>query len=196
MMPGMTEPPAAAPDHAALARGLAGGCFVEAGLQVSAHFQAAVAVGGLGAALRTGTAHALPLASQLVAAAVARWHLSEECRRRLDIVLHEAIANAILHGNLAIGPTPGLAERFARIDARLAEPDRAARPVEVTLCPRPGGVAVTVADAGEGFDLAASLGRTAAPEAQSGRGLALIQAVAQSLSAEEDGRRLCISVPI
>lgn len=178
-----------------LSRGLAGtGGFIEAGLAASPRLAATVAAGGLGVMTTTRAAHALPLASQLVTAAAAKWPLSENGRRQLEIVLHEAIANAILHGNLAIGPTSGLAERFARIDACLADPMRAALPVEVTLRPCPGGLTAMVADAGGGFDLADALARTAPVEAQSGRGLALIRAVALTLAAEDGGRTLCVTL--
>jgi anti-sigma regulatory factor (Ser/Thr protein kinase) len=170
------------------------GGFVEAGLTATPRLVAAVTAGGLGVLTTTRAAHALPVASRLTTSATAKWPLSEDGRRRLDIVLHEAIANAVLHGNLAIGTTSSLAERFDRIDACLADPTRAALPVEVTLLPCPGGVVVTVCDAGGGFDLAAALGRIASVEAQSGRGLELIRAVALTLATEDGGRTLRVTL--
>ncbi|MGE5504284.1 MAG: hypothetical protein ACM31L_07650, partial [Actinomycetota bacterium] len=126
----VTAPASAAAVAAALAHG---GGFVETGVEASPALVEAVAGGALGVALTTAQAYRLPLASLLRAAALRHFGITYDSRLALEVSLQEALANAIVHGNLTIGATEGLDERFARIEAGLADPVRSALRVEATL---------------------------------------------------------------
>jgi anti-sigma regulatory factor (Ser/Thr protein kinase) len=185
----VTAPASAEAIAAALARGTG---FVEAGVQPSPLVAEA---GGLAVTLSTAAAYRLPLVPLLASAALARFGVDAGLRLPLELALQEALANAIVHGNLAIGPTASLDDRFARIEAGLADPGRAALRIEVTMAPLPGGgVEAAVADQGAGFDLAAALSRPAPTEASSGRGLAMIKDLAARVAAEDGGRRIRFTI--
>lgn len=88
-----------------------------------------------------------------------------------DIVLcvHEAVSNAIVHGN---GEVEAL-------------------PVEVSLERLADGLRVTVRNRGPGFDAAGVMRETAAPaEGPRGRGLRIIERLSDEHSWSDDGRQL------
>ena len=83
--------------------------------------------------------------------------LSQDLRSRLEMSVQEAIANAVLHGNLEIGP--GLRgslealEQFSRIlDERLNEPVFADRRVTLAAQWNRRELRVSVRDQGQGYD--------------------------------------------
>jgi len=149
----------------------------------------------LHACLTTATANQLHLAGRIVHAVDCRRPLSDAQRDDIELVLHEAISNAVVHGNLQVEGMKGLSvdalDRFSSaLAARMADPAYAARRVEVSCWLRPEGeLLVEVADEGSGFVPHSRGGGT--PDA-SGRGLDLIAAIAEQVELLDEGRRIRI----
>lgn len=145
--------------------------------------------------LTTATAHDLQLGGRLLAALSARHPLEGDRRDDLELALHEAVSNALVHGNLGVAGMKELSaqelERFSRdLGDRLADPLLAGRRIVVTLRidPAENGrplATVEITDEGAGF--------TPGPRASSGasgRGLELIGSIADGLAIEDGGRRI------
>ena len=147
------------------------------------------------ACLTTATANQLHLAGRIVDAVNALHPLDQERRDDIELVLHEAISNAVVHGNLQVEGMKGLSvdalDRFSSaMAARMADPAFAARRVEVSCwLSDQGELLVEVADEGSGFVKQTREG--AAPDA-SGRGLDLIASIAQQVELLDHGRRIRI----
>ncbi|MGQ9372035.1 ATP-binding protein, partial [Azospirillum sp. A39] len=136
-------------------------------------------------------ANRLPLAARLAAALAARHPPAGPRGGDLELALHEAVANAIIHGNLQVESVQdaGVAalDRFsAALAARLADPAFAGRRVVVRAWLEARGVVVEVADDGAGF----TAPPPRHPAAAAGRGLALIGAVASAHELLDGGRRI------
>lgn len=134
---------------------------------------------------------ALPLAG-LLAGLIGRRRPDVGHDQLLDIelALHEAMSNALVHGNLGICSMRELSidaldEYSRRMEQGFADPGLARRRVEVAGSFDDDGFCVEVSDEGAGYDVAGVKGQGA-----SGRGLELIAAVAQSCSTHDGGRRL------
>ncbi len=150
--------------------------------------------------LTTATAHDLQLGGRLLAALNARHRLDGDRRDDLELALHEAVSNALVHGNLGVAGMKELSaqelERFSRdLGDRLADPTLAARRIVIALRidPAEDGLAedgralatVEVTDEGEGF--------TPGPRTSSGasgRGLDLIGNIAEELEIANGGRSI------
>lgn len=148
------------------------------------------------ACLTTATANQLHLAARIIKALVARHPLPDAQRDDMELALHEAISNAVVHGNLQVQGMRGLSvaalERFSNdLAARMADPVFANRRIEVSVWLEADGVVVEVADEGTGF---------ARPEhiehGASGRGLDLIAAIAEDLQLLDGGRRIRMRFPL
>gem|GEM_PF-1705423 len=140
--------------------------------------------------LTTVTASRILLAHQLVGAFGDWWPLSVETSQDIELALHEAVSNALLHGNLQINGmktmTVGALDQFARdVAGRLADPSLAARRVEVVCRREEGTLIIDVSDQGSGY-VPIGGGKRGA----SGRGLELIAAIAQSFDILDHGRRI------
>ncbi|HEY0837432.1 MAG TPA: ATP-binding protein [Azospirillum sp.] len=145
------------------------------------------------ASITTGTANRLHLAARVVAALSSRRTLSETQRDDIELALHEAISNAVVHGNLQVDGMKGLSvaalDRFSHdLAARIADPTFAGRLIEVTVRLEPQAAVVEVTDEGDGFAPTAPAGAVGA--APSGRGLDLISAIAERVELLDEGRRI------
>ena len=143
--------------------------------------------------LTTATANRLHLAGRFVAALTARRAIADAKRDDIELALHEAISNALVHGNLQVEGMKGLSvaalDQFSHdLAARMADPAFAGRHIEVTARLEPMMVVVDVADEGPGFSRRSR--DDAARTAASGRGLNLIGAIAQSYELLDGGRRI------
>lgn len=147
------------------------------------------------ACLTTATANHLHLAGRIVAAIDSRCPLDDARRDDIELALHEAISNAVVHGNLQVEGMKGLSvdalDRFSNeLAARMADPAYAARRVEVSCWLKPEGeLLVEVADEGSGF---VPHSRDGTATGASGRGLDLITAIAQHVELLDNGRRIRI----
>lgn len=163
--------------------------------------------------LTTATAHDLQLGGRLLAAIGARHPLSGHRRDDIELALHEAVSNALVHGNLGVSGMKELSakelERFSRdLGDGLANPVLAARRIAIAVridpsCGVPAGAGpaasrpddapengrmlatVEITDQGAGF-----VPRRPVQAGASGRGLDLIGSIADGLEIEEGGRRI------
>ncbi len=140
--------------------------------------------------LTTGTANDLHLAGRILTALAARHPLAQDRREDLELALHEAISNALVHGNLEVAGMKELSaaelERFSRdLVRQMANPALSQRRLEVAVTLEPSSMAVEVADEGSGFHPAPMDCHGA-----SGRGLDLIATVAESVELHDGGRRI------
>lgn len=142
------------------------------------------------ASLTTAMANDLHLAGRIVAAIDARRPLSEARRDDMELALHEAVSNAVVHGNLQVEGMKGVSmaalDRFSSdLAVRLADPAFSGRRIEVALRMQESTIVVEVGDEGSGFHPP----HRGTPGA-SGRGLELIGAIAQSYELLDGGRRI------
>lgn len=140
--------------------------------------------------LTSATANDLHLAAQVVATVARRHRLDGVRRDDIELAIHEAISNAVVHGNLEVDGMKAVSivalDRFsADLARRIADPAFASRRIEVAVRFEEAGLSVEVADEGAGFTPAD--GRE--PGA-SGRGLDLIRSIASDCTLLDGGRRI------
>jgi anti-sigma regulatory factor (Ser/Thr protein kinase) len=120
---------------------------------------------------------------------------------RLTLVLHEALTNSVIHGNLEL--SSDLKERgdnaFTQaLAARAADPHFASRSVEVRIDYDGDRCRWILTDEGNGFDFKRALARASSEQPDlmlaSGRGLMLMRAFLDDLSYELGGRRAILTL--
>ena len=149
----------------------------------------------LGLAITTRAAFRLPIANPFIDAVDQRLHLGDDLRVRMLTVLHEAVMNAVLHGNLGLGSS--LRDNFAQmarlqriIERRLRDTALGGRRVFVEASWTASMLHLLVGDCGEGFvkDVAFGL-----PEADGcgprggGRGLCIIEQLSDGVEYLNNG---------
>ncbi len=149
--------------------------------------------------LTTATAHGLQLGARLLAALAARHPLARDRRNDIELALHEAVSNALVHGNLGVAGMKELSavelERFSRdLRDRLGDPVLAARRVVILVRTESAEdgrtvAAVEIADEGAGF-VPAPRGGCPGSGGASGRGLDLIGTIAEKMEIVDGGRRI------
>jgi anti-sigma regulatory factor (Ser/Thr protein kinase) len=140
--------------------------------------------------LSTCLANHMHLAGRVVAAIEQRHRLSDDLRDDAELALHEAISNAVVHGNLQVEGMKGLTvsalDRFSfDLASRLSDPAFAERRLELAAWLTPDMLTVDVTDQGKGFNVPRSAGSGA-----SGRGLDLITALTHDYEMHDGGRRI------
>lgn len=142
------------------------------------------------ASFTTGTANRLHLASLVLDVLAARRPIPGAQRDDIELALHEAVSNAVVHGNLQVASMQDVSmaslERFsADMAQRMADPSFANRRIEVAAWAEATGVTIEVADEGEGF-----VPPDRRDDGPSGRGLSLIESIAESCELLDNGRRI------
>lgn len=112
----------------------------------------------------------------------------------LRLTLQEAVANAILHGNLALDgrlrrTREGLEAFTAAMGQRLADPHYAGRPVTIAADWNAAFLVLTVSDRGRGF-VPPAVSVPVPPEAPCGRGILQIRGLCRRVSFGAGGRRI------
>ncbi|MBI5164851.1 MAG: ATP-binding protein [Magnetospirillum sp.] len=192
-----------AADALAIARGLTApyqGFIERCGDDGSGFARAAAVVraGGLVLSLTTRTAYRLDVTRLIADGARRRFHLSEAVAGRLEQALGEAVANAVVHGNLGLSSefrqsVNGLARFGQLLSERLDDPVLCGRRVEIAVQPGHGALVATVTDQGAGFDAAHLAQHGAAAGGKCGRGFVLMKSVADRVAFEDGGRRVRLS---
>lgn len=118
--------------------------------------------------------------------------LDSNSRGTVELCLHEAVANAIVHGNLGIASAaknhPEGYETFGRLlSERLADPWRRRLRLAVAARWGDGWLEVAVTDEGQGFDLSL-LPQAADGNSRSGRGFVFMRALAAAVDVGDGGR--------
>jgi anti-sigma regulatory factor (Ser/Thr protein kinase) len=121
--------------------------------------------------------------------------------RKLMIALHEALTNSIIHGNLGISSMLkelGDETFFRALAERMADPERAARVVDIQATYDGKSARWVFHDQGVGFDTQAVLRKLEEevpnPDQLSGRGLLLMKAFTDELHYDDYGRRLVLTI--
>lgn len=150
---------------------------------------------GLYLGLSTSAAYGVELAKLFTQALRDRLGFSEDMRDNLELALHEALVNGLIHGNLGI-PSTGretlemFTEYCRSVEQGLADPVRGLRLIEVFAWWDEKSVELSVVDEGDGFDYKSVLRETAQPGRTSGRGLQLISSLSEGYEISDGGRRL------
>lgn len=140
--------------------------------------------------LSTATSFSLDMAPLLCGALVRRGWLSPQRRGDMEICVHEAVSNAIVHGNLDIhlGPSvdAGAFDGFYRaVQSRLADRAYACRRISVEAVLDEEELCITVRDQGRGH---AGRAAAAGAEAKSGRGIRIMRELADRVDFTDGGR--------
>lgn len=157
---------------------------------------AASARGALYFCLTTATAFQISTTTLFCDGLVERGGLTEERRGDIELALHEAVANAILHGNLGLSSDTRddfrQYETFCRLlEERLHDPIAKKTRVEIAATWADGILEVTVTDQGAGFADAA-IPPKLAEKGLPMHGLGIIHSLALSVASGDDGRRLTL----
>lgn len=142
--------------------------------------------------LTTGTAYGLQCAVLVCDELTRRGALTAEHRPNVEMCLHEAIANAIVHGNLGISSAaknqPDGYRVFGQmLRDRLGDPDIKRRRIDIFCRWNAATIAVAVVDQGSGFD-SATTASAADGKARSGRGFVFMRALASRVAVTDGGR--------
>lgn len=142
--------------------------------------------------LTTGTAYGLQCAVLVCEELERRGALPPERRSNVELCLHEAVANAIVHGNLGI---PSAAKNQPQgyrlfnqlVVEKLGDPAITSRRLDIFCRWNAKGVVIAVVDQGAGFD--AQLAPAAVSgKARSGRGFVFMRALASRVTVTDGGR--------
>lgn len=143
----------------------------------------------------TATAMRHDVAGPLTDALAARLPRLRGITTSVRTALQEAIGNAVMHGNLALGSElresiAGLAMMGRLMEQRAADPRYGRRPVTVAARWDGTTLVLTVEDRGTGFRPPTSTKALPGPIATSGRGLAEIRAHCSRVTFSTGGRRI------
>jgi anti-sigma regulatory factor (Ser/Thr protein kinase) len=169
------------------------GCFIESGCKHPGH-----RTPGLRVIVRTETAFRLPLAAILLGVVAERVPIPDEHGPAIELALHEAVANAVMHGNLEIakGSRSNLDDygHFClELERCLLDPVARARRVIVTAWWTSKRLYFAVSDEGQGF---AFREQSSVDDAPHGRGLRLMRDLAQTVHWNQRQRRVILTFPM
>lgn len=159
-------------------------------------WQGAAAAGfALFLSITTAQAMAIRLAPLLCQILVQRGILSPAMQGGVELCFQEALANALIHGNLDVPSAlkkgkDGFLKFSTTIQDRLQNPEYGLRRVEIGVSQTCDGFTLHVGDQGEGYEASALHG--AAPREASGRGFLFMQALAQQVRISDGGRCVCL----
>jgi len=152
--------------------------------------------GGLGLAMSTASAYAIDVAGLFVQAAWRRWNLPADDADGVELAVHEALSNALVHGNLEVACLPedqgGFLAHCDNLDRALADPTKAGRRAEISAMLADGAIEIVIRNEGPGYCPAST------PQAVGVRthGLTLISAVARSVAQEDQGRLMILTFAV
>jgi anti-sigma regulatory factor (Ser/Thr protein kinase) len=117
-------------------------------------------------------------------------------RRAIELALDEALANAMIHGNLEV-PSHLKETDFESFNEMIAnrramEP-YASRKLDLSTTLGESQAVFTITDQGRGFDWRGIMEREADTEAAHGRGLLIIKTLATSISFNDKGNEITLT---
>ena len=163
---------------------------------------------GLFLSLTSASAFSYNVAGRVCEALGRRLSLADRRRQDMETVLQEAVANALIHGNLGIQSLESLDARgFVRysqlLSRRLLFDEYTSRRLHIRVTWDDDTIEITVADEGLGYDIQDESGEDASPERESpedilksdrpsGRGMAIIRSLTGHVEASDHGHRLAM----
>jgi anti-sigma regulatory factor (Ser/Thr protein kinase) len=153
---------------------------------------------GIVIALTTRTAYGLQVARLCTLALVAKAGRSEDERMDMELAIHEAYSNGLIHGNLELGSElRGSLENYDRyalqLEERLADDAYGGKYILLTGKIEDGFVTVQITDQGLGYDVG---GLSDNEERKHGRGLAMIEAACHGLAVSDNGRTITMTFAV
>ena len=174
------------------------GCFevFEEDQAVPEHFVKALSKNEFSFSFSSKTVYQLPVAHHITAFLTKTIGLNDESRDNIEMALHEALVNAVIHGNLEIGHIKkDTLEKLEGFDQeasdRLANPKFAARRVELFVRWTEASVECKVFDQGKGFSIDQDQW-----EGMPWRGINLISSLASSVQVGTNGQPLIMTFDI
>lgn len=146
----------------------------------------------------TAAAAHLDLAPMFVEAVLDRFPDAAPCRKAMHSAVQEAVANGVVHGNLALDgslrcSTTGIALFAVAMANGIADPRRARLPLVLAASATGvNGLCIEVLDVGAGFDWERCRA-SAGTDSHCGRGLAEIARCCQGVASRDGGRRLAMT---
>jgi anti-sigma regulatory factor (Ser/Thr protein kinase) len=152
------------------------------------------AQGGLCLCLSTKRAYRGNTASMFLARLKQRLPSLVQIEESLHLAVHEAVTNAIIHGNLEIESKDRanlvyFREYITRLVEKVEHPVFSRKAVILTAVWSAKSLTIAVEDCGPGFDPWDIMSRPIPPAATSGRGLGLIRKMSHSIDFALEGRR-------
>lgn len=142
--------------------------------------------------LTTGTAYSLSCAPLVCDELARRGVLTPERRPNVELCLHEAIANALVHGNLGVPSAAkdvpdGFRVFGQMVKDRLSDGAVRRRRLDVFARWNSGSLTIAVVDQGSGFDTTAIRAEVEGG-ARSGRGFVFMRTLAKRVGVTDGGR--------
>ena len=142
--------------------------------------------------LTTGSAYGLQCPVLVCDELVRRGALDPQRRSNVELCLHEAVANAIVHGNLGLssavkGESGGYRRFGEMMRDRLGDPAVVRRRLDIFCRWNERSIAIAVVDLGGGFDTELAPA-TAGNRALSGRGFVFMRSLASHVTVTDGGR--------
>lgn len=139
------------------------------------------------------TVYRLPVAHHITNALFAHTDLKDELRNNIEMALHEAMVNGVVHGNLELGhikkDTVDSLQYFdEEAESRLLNPIFSGRKIEVSIQCYKTAVEIKVMDQGKGFAIDKDRWK-----GMPWRGINLIESLASSVRAAEVGAPLTMT---
>ncbi|RAU20585.1 hypothetical protein CU669_17755 [Paramagnetospirillum kuznetsovii] len=161
------------------------------------HFLRHLSLGGFGLVLSTATAYQCEVALIFSKAVRRRFSSLDDHAPGLERAIHELVANALVHGNLAV-PSPkmgmeGFDDYCRMLDQALADPIRQGRRLEISAARSDADLEISVRDQGAGYEFCRFIDPSEDAQPRQ-HGLAII-AEAAELIVEESGRCSLIRFP-
>lgn len=146
--------------------------------------------------LQTGTAFPMPVAHTIAGALARRAQMTAAGQADLELALHEAYSNGLIHGNLELtrqepATLPAYVAFSKNLERRLADPHYAHRTILIAARIRAEDITLTVQDEGPGYAAPARLPADA--RYVFGRGLDIIHRLSRSVEIDANGSRTILS---
>ncbi len=151
--------------------------------------------GGVGLSLATGAAYDADVAGPFVQA-LWRRSAAAPADEAICLAVHEALANALVHGNLEVPRLDEDLDAFMGhcqlLEEACADPVRWGRRIEISGIGLDGVIEVAIQDQGRGYQADAAIGNAG----HRLHGLELIGACVSSIRVEDGGRCLILRFPL
>jgi len=110
------------------------------------------------------------------------------------LIIHEAISNAVYHGNLRVPEQVRLSKSFVEYEEELerSQPELLRKTVQLDIRLSGEGAEVTVSDSGGGFDYEHHMtrDRPPSPEQETGRGIFLLRQTVDDITFRDNGETI------
>lgn len=149
--------------------------------------------------LSTASAYRLQPARLFCAALAERLVIDKDCLQNMELAIHEAVVNGVVHGNLGI-PSGGredieqFMEFCQKIETGLLDHAVNARPIEIGAWWDEGKIMVAIRDSGPGYH--PDENAVEPMNRKSGRGLGLIRSLADDVEIADGGCRVVMRFPL